>query len=117
AGEMRELTPTDVDVAIVGAGPAGSAAAIALRSQGLSVALLEKTRFPRDKICGDFLTPGAVALLRDLGAGVEAESPVTLRGMRITFETTEILSDFPVSRTGWSLSRRSLDAALARAAA
>src|SRR5262249_14838550 len=110
---MREPEAAEVDVAIVGAGPAGSAAAIALRGRGLSVALLEKSSFPRHKICGDFLTPGAVARLRDLGVGEEAGSPGILRGMRITFEGSEILSDFPESRHGWSLSRRDLDAALA----
>jgi geranylgeranyl reductase family protein len=111
--------PNDcVDVVIVGAGPAGSAAALELCRQGLSVALLDKARFPRDKICGDFLTPGSVGLLRELGGGeVEAESPCTLRGMRMTFEGYEVLSEFPAARHGWSLSRRKLDAVLARRAA
>ncbi|HZC79352.1 MAG TPA: FAD-dependent oxidoreductase, partial [Ktedonobacterales bacterium] len=114
---MREPVSTEVDVAIVGAGPAGCAAAMALLRQGRTVALLEKTRFPRDKICGDFLTPGSVALLRDLcSSEVEAESPATLRGMRITFDGAEVLSDFPPARHGWSMSRRGLDAALARLA-
>ncbi|HEY3174894.1 MAG TPA: NAD(P)/FAD-dependent oxidoreductase [Candidatus Polarisedimenticolia bacterium] len=106
-----------VDVAIVGAGPAGSAAALALRRAGYSVALLEKARFPRDKICGDFLTPGSVGLLKEIGGGeVETEAPCTLRGMRMTYEGHEILSEFPGARHGWSLSRRKLDFVLARRA-
>src|SRR5262245_57558666 len=113
---MRDPQATEVDVVVVGAGPAGSASAIALRRQGLSVALLERSVFPRDKICGDFLTPGAVARLIELGAGAEEASPKPLRGMRITFERSEVLSDFPASHRGWSLSRRSLDAALAQRA-
>jgi len=114
---MPGVIPREVDVAIAGAGPAGAAAALAFRRQGLSVVLLERSTFPRDKICGDFLTPGSVARLRELGAGeVEAESPSTLSGMRITFEGADVLSDFPASRHGWSMTRRSLDAVLARRA-
>lgn len=45
------------DVAIVGAGPAGSSAAVFLVRKGYSVALLDKQRFPREKLCGDFLNP------------------------------------------------------------
>jgi geranylgeranyl reductase family protein len=54
------------DVAIVGAGPAGSSAAIHLARKGYSVALLDKQRFPREKLCGDFLNPINWPLLRDL---------------------------------------------------
>ena len=46
-----------IDIAIVGAGPAGSSTAIALAQQGYHVALLERAIFPRDKLCGDFLNP------------------------------------------------------------
>jgi menaquinone-9 beta-reductase len=54
------------DVAIVGAGPAGSSAAIQLASKGYSVALLDKERFPREKLCGDFLNPVNWPMLREL---------------------------------------------------
>jgi geranylgeranyl reductase family protein len=54
------------DVAIVGAGPAGSSAAIYLARKGYSVALLDKEQFPREKLCGDFLNPINWPLLRDL---------------------------------------------------
>jgi menaquinone-9 beta-reductase len=54
------------DVAIVGAGPAGSSAAIALAREGYSVALLDKEQFPREKLCGDFLNPISWPLLREL---------------------------------------------------
>jgi menaquinone-9 beta-reductase len=60
------------DVVIVGAGPAGSSAALAARRRGASVLLLDKAAFPRDKACGDGIAPYALDVLRDLGVtGVE----------------------------------------------
>ena len=56
-----------VDVVVVGAGPAGTAAAIAAAEHGLSVVCVDKARFPRDKTCGDGLTANALRLLVALG--------------------------------------------------
>ena len=56
----------DFDLAIVGAGPAGSSAAIRLAAKGYAVALLDKEKFPREKLCGDFLNPVNWPLLREL---------------------------------------------------
>ena len=55
------------DVIVVGAGPAGSATAFHLARQGLNVTLFEKTSFPREKACGDGLTPRAVKQILDMG--------------------------------------------------
>ncbi len=55
------------DVIIVGAGPAGSALAYFLAAQGVDVLLLDKAEFPRDKTCGDGLTPRALGVLRTMG--------------------------------------------------
>ncbi len=55
------------DVAIIGAGPAGSAAAISLARRGYSVALIDKERFPREKLCGDFINPSNWPMLEQLG--------------------------------------------------
>jgi geranylgeranyl reductase family protein len=55
------------DVAVVGGGPAGAAAAIELARAGRDVVLVDKATFPRDKICGDGLTAGALRLLEALG--------------------------------------------------
>ena len=55
------------DVIVVGGGPGGVAAAIALARAGRDVVLLDKARFPRDKCCGDGLTTGALRLLEHLG--------------------------------------------------
>ena len=57
----------DADVIVVGAGPGGSSAATFLARQGLDVLLLEKSEFPREKVCGDGLTPRAVRMLVRLG--------------------------------------------------
>jgi menaquinone-9 beta-reductase len=57
----------NVDVAIVGAGPAGAAAATLLARAGRSVLLIDKATFPRDKCCGDGLTAGALRRLESLG--------------------------------------------------
>jgi len=56
-----------VKVLIVGAGPAGSTAAYYLAKAGLEVTVLEKTQFPREKVCGDGLTPRAVREIQKLG--------------------------------------------------
>jgi geranylgeranyl reductase family protein len=61
-----------VDVAVVGAGPAGTAAAITLARRGLRVTVVDKARFPRDKCCGDGLTTGALRHLDHLGLRPEA---------------------------------------------
>ncbi len=63
----------DADVIVVGAGPAGSAAAYYCASAGLNVLLLEKAAFPRDKVCGDGLTPRAVKELVAMGVPLREE--------------------------------------------
>ena len=55
------------DVIIVGAGPAGSAAAIIMANRGHDVLLIDQHKFPRDKVCGDGIPPGSVQLLNQLG--------------------------------------------------
>ncbi len=55
------------DVLVVGAGPAGSIAALVLARAGAHVALLDKAQFPRDKACGDFIGPRGLQVLADLG--------------------------------------------------
>jgi 2-polyprenyl-6-methoxyphenol hydroxylase-like FAD-dependent oxidoreductase len=55
------------EVLVIGAGPAGTAAAITLASRGVDVVLVDQADFPRDKICGDALIPDALAALERLG--------------------------------------------------
>ncbi len=64
----------DADVIVVGAGPSGSSAAYWLATAGLDVLLLEKTTFPREKVCGDGLTPRGTRALVDMGIDVSEEA-------------------------------------------
>ena len=78
-------TPAETaDVIVVGAGPAGSATAAYLSMSGLDVLLLEKTTFPREKVCGDGLTPRAVKELITLGIPTpEQDGWIRNHGLRI----------------------------------
>lgn len=72
----------EYDIAIAGAGPAGSAAAVAYlnRNQNLKIVLIDKSSFPRDKACGDGLSPGVVEILQKLGIDyrqIPSAHPVT----------------------------------------
>lgn len=73
----------DADVIVVGAGPAGATTAYYLARSGLDVLLLEKAAFPRDKICGDGLTPRAVRQLVRMGIDTNAPGWTRNRGLRI----------------------------------
>jgi geranylgeranyl reductase family protein len=78
------LKKRDYDVIVVGAGPAGSTTAAYLAKGGAQVALLEKSEFPREKVCGDGLTPRAVKQLHDLGVDTSREKGwLPNRGLRI----------------------------------
>jgi geranylgeranyl reductase family protein len=71
------------DVIVVGAGPAGASAAYHLAEAGVDVLLLEKSAFPRDKVCGDGLTPRAVRQLIAMGIDLDAPGWQRNRGLRI----------------------------------
>jgi geranylgeranyl reductase family protein len=108
----------DVDALIVGAGPGGSTAAYHLARHGLNVLMVEKATFPREKVCGDGLTPRAVVQLRRLGIDVddprfERHQGLRIRTRRITFELPwPDLVDFP--GFGLMMTRSEFDELLAR---
>jgi geranylgeranyl reductase family protein len=77
-------TEYDADVIVVGAGPAGSTAAYWLAQAGLDVMVLEKSQFPREKVCGDGLTPRAVKQLVAMGIETNpADGWIANHGLRI----------------------------------
>src|SRR5438270_3510528 len=70
------------DAIVVGAGPGGSATATCLAAEGWRVLLLEKGVFPRDKVCGDLISPRSIRVLDDIGCGaaVQRAAENRLRG-------------------------------------
>jgi menaquinone-9 beta-reductase len=78
------VTEQDAEVIVVGAGPAGSAAAYWLAQAGVDVLVLEKTTFPREKVCGDGLTPRAVHSLVAMGVPTaEEDGWIRNKGLRV----------------------------------
>jgi menaquinone-9 beta-reductase len=108
----RDSAAQTADVIVVGAGPAGSSTAFYLATAGLDVLLLEKTHFPREKVCGDGLTPRAVKALTAMGVPI-AESDGWLRnkGLRIIGGGGRIELPWPdlSSYPGFGLVRSRLD--------
>jgi geranylgeranyl reductase family protein len=89
---------TAADVVVVGAGPAGSATAALLAERGCRVVLLDRARFPRPKLCGEYLSPEGSRLLARLGVlpAVEAAGARPLRGMRLVApDGTALVGDYP----------------------
>jgi geranylgeranyl reductase family protein len=80
---QQDSSATEADVIVVGAGPAGSATAYHLAQAGLDVLLLEKTTFPREKVCGDGLTPRATKQLIKMGVDLDAPGWIRNKGLRI----------------------------------
>jgi menaquinone-9 beta-reductase len=111
----------DADVIVVGAGPSGATTAYYLAQAGLDVLLVEKARFPRDKVCGDGLTPRAVKALVAMGVDVSPEAGwLRNKGLRVVGAGMRLEMPWPElnSYPGYGLvrPRASLDETLARRA-
>ncbi|MDG4795315.1 geranylgeranyl reductase family protein [Micromonospora sp. WMMD1082] len=102
----------DADVIVVGAGPGGSATAYHLARHGVRVLLLEKTEFPREKVCGDGLTPRAVRQLIRMGVDTSPEAGwLHNRGLRVIGGGVRLELDWPdlASFPNYGLVRTRLD--------
>ncbi len=99
------------DVVIVGAGPAGSVAATVLARAGARVRLLDRATFPREKLCGDTVNPGTLAILRRLRMAEPIEARgLRVEGMLVTGEGgVKIVGRYPASLAGRVLPRSELD--------
>jgi menaquinone-9 beta-reductase len=116
--------PITADVAVVGAGPAGAAAAVLLAEHGLDVVVLDRAELPRPRIvCGEYLSPEAGRVLDRLGVlkAVDAAGAVPLAGMRITApDGTTVVGRYrelggwrPYRQHATGVARATLDGALA----
>ncbi len=110
---------TEFDALIIGAGPAGSTAAIRLAQAGWSVALIEKQRFPRRKVCGECLAASNLALLDALGVGASfhALAGPELKRVALLHGKESIVAELPVCdgqphAWGRALGREHLDTLL-----
>lgn len=118
----RPTVDRSADVVVVGAGPGGSATAAWLAKAGLDVVLLEKSTFPRDKVCGDGLTPRAVRQIEALGIpSAETDGWAHNKGLRIIAGGMRLQLDWPEVSSfpgyGMARARGDLDEVLARHAA
>jgi flavin-dependent dehydrogenase len=104
---------------VVGAGPAGAALGLELARRGRGVLILERSRFPRDKPCGDCVNPGALAELRRLGVAERLHSvlaPQPLRGWQVeapdgrAFRVAFGEDADGATLEGWAVRRREFDA-------
>ena len=108
----------NAEVIVIGGGPAGCSAAIGLSRLGYNVVLCDQAKFPRDKVCGEFISPAADPILDRLGilSRIETLNPKRLKGVSISsFEGKEFSIDYPFQPglaerpTSLSVSRYELD--------
>ena len=114
-----DVVPSATDVLVVGAGPAGSAAAAWAARRGYDVVLADAAAFPRDKACGDGLTPRAIAELDLLGLGDWVRGHARNRGLRAAGFGREWQLPWPGGRFpdhGSAVPRTELDARIRGAA-
>jgi menaquinone-9 beta-reductase len=121
AAEPVDANRYEADVIVVGSGPSGSSAAYWLANAGLDVLVLEKTSFPREKVCGDGLTPRGTRALVDMGIDVSEEAGwLHNKGLRVIGGGQRLHLDWPELTSfpayGLVRPRADLDAMLANQA-
>jgi flavin-dependent dehydrogenase len=100
------------DVVVLGAGLAGSSLAKALADRGWETLLVDQHRFPRHKVCGEFLSPESQSTLCKLGLldSVKSLHPISIKGIRLIFSSGGII-EIPLHENAFGVSRYLLDAA------
>ena len=115
-GEVRQVLRTEV--LVVGGGPAGAAAGFWLARLGHDVIVIERKKFPREKTCGDGLTPRAVKELGDMGLGDQLSQFHRYEGLRATAHGKALELKWPTHpiypQYGYVVRRRELDMMVAR---
>ena len=115
---VRPVPDADHDVLVVGGGPAGAATAYWLARHGHRVAVVERKTFPREKTCGDGLTPRAVYQLDEMGLGTALQSYHRFDGLRATAHGKVLELPWPQHPTypshGYVVRRRELDQLVAK---
>jgi geranylgeranyl reductase family protein len=109
---VSQEVPQEADVIVVGAGPAGSATACYLARAGIDVLVLEKATFPREKVCGDGLTPRGVKALIRMGVPIgEQDGWLRNKGLRVIGGGVRLELPWPElsSYPGYGLVRSRLD--------
>lgn len=110
------MTPP-ISIAIIGAGPAGSAAAFHLARAGLGVTIFEARPFPRVKVCGEFVSPAATHLLEAILPADALLAAGARRARTFVLQHGNRARALPLPTPAWAISRRSLDALLLERAA
>jgi geranylgeranyl reductase family protein len=121
-GDLHPARPSqyECDVLIIGGGPSGSSAAYWLAEAGVNVLVVEKKHFPRDKTCGDGLTPRSVRQLYDMGLKGDLEGHHRFEGLRALAFGRELTLAWPEHADypdhGYVITRSELDAMVANRA-
>src|SRR5690242_13579965 len=100
-----------IDVVVVGGGPAGAIAGLVAARAGARVRILDRAAFPREKLCGDTINPGTLAILRRLGVAAPIDAcGLRVDGMVVTGEHgAQVVGRYPRDLYGRAIVRRDLD--------
>lgn len=103
------MTARHTHVVVIGAGPAGSAAAFGLARRGFRVTIIESRAFPRAKVCGEYISPAATEALESIVSARDLLARGARREGLFVLEVRGRTVEWRMPRAGWTLSRSALD--------